>query len=217
MQKTRSIAKIYLHQSSFSLWDLLALGVIVVSAVIFFINPLFCIPLLCGIVVFLLSRSAHVSDKEYEQLLSHIMAFNTVREERHEGFEEMYQFFIQGYLEKKTFVDFYLKGYDLGRGTVRCGDDKELRSGYYSLFHLCFTDTHCEFYILDVDIARNTVTDERFFIPRTSSYEITPKTVTYRGGKTTIHYLCFPECQPIPVHLNNTELEEILAFFTDKR
>ncbi len=215
MQKTRSIAQIYLRQTSFSKWDIIFALAVVLSVVLFFISLWFAIPLLASVICLLLSRSTHVSDKDYEQLLSHLLAFNAVREERQDGYEELYQFFVIGYHEKTSFVDFYIQGYDLGKGLVRCGDDKNLRSGFYRLTHLHFTDTHCILYTCEANMIDNTVTAERRIVPRTADYKITPKTVYYRGGQKNIYYLTLPYCPPIPVHGDNTELEEILSYFKD--
>ena len=213
MKKTTSLAEIYLHQTTFSTWDLLAIAATVVSAIIFFINPWFCIPLLASVICFLLSRSSHISDREYEKLLSHVFAFNTVREERQDGYETLYKFYEQGYLEKTTFVDFYLQGYDLGHGTVRCGDDKELRSGYYRLSHLQFTETHCKLYTCEADVVAATVTADRRIIAREESVTITKREISFRGGKKTVYYLNLPYCPPIPVQPDSAEMDEILSYF----
>ena len=213
MKKTTSLAQIYLHQSSFSTTDLLAVAATVISAVVFFINPWFCIPLLASVIGFLLSRSAHISDREYEKLLSHVMAFNTVREERQEGFETLYKFYEQGYLEKTTFTDFYLQGYDLGKGKVRCGDDKDLRSGFYRLSHLHFTDTHCMLYTCEADVVAGKVVSDRRIVALDDEVTITEQEITCAGGKKKIFYLVFPYCPPIPIHPDNAETDEILSFF----
>ncbi|MBE6579983.1 MAG: hypothetical protein E7650_00015 [Ruminococcaceae bacterium] len=213
MKKTTSIAQIYLHQASFSVTDILTLGAMVISAVIFFINPWFCIPLLASFICFLLSRSAHVSDREYEKLLSHVLAFNAVREERQDGYETLYKFYEQGYLEKTGLTDFYLQGYDLGKGTVRCGDDKTLRSGFYRLSHLQFTDTHCKLYTCEADVVAGTVSADRRIVALNETPEITEREITYNGSKKKIFYLIFPYCQPIPVQPDSAEMDEIVSFF----
>ncbi|MBE6605294.1 MAG: hypothetical protein E7639_06300 [Ruminococcaceae bacterium] len=213
MKKTTSIAQIYLNQTPFSITDLLATAAMIISAVIFFINPWFCIPLLASFIGLLLSRSAHVSDREYEKLLSHVLAFNTVREERQEGFEALYRFYEQGYLEKTGFTDFYLQGYDLGKGTVRCGDDKELRSGFYRLSHLQFTDTHCKLYTCEADVIAGTVCAERRIVALGEKPVITEQEITHSRGKKKIFYLVFPHCPPIPVQPDSAEMDEILSFF----
>ena len=213
MKKTTSLAQIYLHQSTFSKTDLLSLAAMAVSAVIFFINPWFCIPLLASFIGFLLSRSAHISDREYEKLLAHVWAFNTVREERQEGFETLLKFFEQGYLKKDTLTDFYLQGYDLGKGTVRCGDDKDLRSGFYRLTHLQFTKTHCKLYTCEADVVAGTVSAERRIVAFDEKALIEPREITYKNGKKTVFYLVLPYCPAIPIHPDNAETDEILAFF----
>ena len=217
MKSEKYIGKIYLSQPPVSVTDVIFFLGALLSGLLFFLNPWFLISLLVFAVLLLLSRSAHVSDKEYVGLLTHVLAFNPVREAREEGYEQLFRFYQQGYLEKTTFLDFYLQDFDLGKGPVHRGDDKELRSGFYTLAHLSFTDTHCKIFVLEADIIGNKLTATRRAVHRSESPTVSTKQITYNTNKTvTVTYLNIPDCPPIPLHASSTQLDEILAFFEKK-
>ena len=204
---------------NFTALDVIALLGTVLSliAFIFWFSLWLSLPPLAFFMLFQISRSSHVSDKEYEQLLTHLLQFNKVREARSEGFEALLRFHEQGYLKKdvgEEFTDFYLKGYDLQKGLARQGEDGEPRSTVYRLTHLHFTETHCLYYTCEADLVGGAVTEDRRIVPLNEGASLTEVPVTLGKHRTTARYLTLPYCAPIPVGEQNAELEEILSHFT---
>lgn len=223
MQKTpKTVAEAYLTQPRYTVLDVVSLLLTALSLVIFIIffpTLWLSLPPLGFFMLFLISRSGHVSDKEYDGLLSHLLAFNSVREARSEGYEALLRFYEQGYFKKdarEEFTDFYLGGYDLSKGMTRRGEDGEPRGTHYRLTHLHFTDTHCLYYTCEADLLAGTVSEDRRIVPLDEGATLTEKTATVSGRPLTLRYLALPYCAPIPVGEENAELEEILSHFTKK-
>ena len=213
MKKPRSVAEDYLNGSAVSLFDVLFALAVIVSLVIFFINFWVFAPLLVSVVLLILSRSAHVSDKEYEKLLKHHLIFNSVRDARSEEYEKLFTFFEQGYVAEKALGEFYIGAYDLSVTPIRYGEDKEWRSALYHLSHLKFSEGRLDVYTILVNVVDGTVTAEQYALRLTTPHEVKPVTVNCRTGQKTVHFLTFPDCPQIPVTENSEELEAILSNF----
>ncbi len=212
MKKTNSIAEIYLNGTAVSLFDILAFAAVIISLVIFFINFWIFAPLVVSLVLLVLSRSSHVSDKEFDKLLDHLLAFNAVREARSEEFEKLLSFHEQGYLVDKTLGEFYLGGFDLSKDPVRRGEDKEWRSPVYHLSHLKFSQGRLDVYTAEANVIEGTVTAEQYALRIPTEYEITKAAITCPTGQTLASFLTFPDCPPIPVTENSEELEAIFSY-----
>ncbi len=221
MKKTpQTVTEVYMTRPKYTALDIIALIGTVLSLAPFvcFFTLWLSLPVLAFFMLFQISRSSHVSDKEYEQLLTHLLQFNKVREARSEGFEDLLRFHEQGYLKKdfkEEFTDFYLKGYDLTRGLVRQGEDGEPRSTVYRLTHLHFTETHCLYHTCEADLVLGVVTEDRRIVPLNEGAELTEVPVTLGKRRIAARYLALPYCAPIPVGEQNAELEEILSHFTN--
>ena len=212
MKKTDSIAEIYLSTTAISLLDILSFAAMIVSVVIFFINFWIFAPLVISVVLFTLSRSSHVSDKEFDKLLDHLLAFNPVREARSEEYEKLLAFHEQGYLANKALGEFYLGGFDLSKSPVRRGEDKEWRSALYHLSHLKFSEGRLDVYTVEADLIAGTVNAVQYALRLPAEHKITEATVTCPTGKKTVYHLVFPDCPPIPVTENSEELESLLSY-----
>ena len=212
MKKTDSIAEAYLNGTAVSLFDILAFVAVIVSLVIFFINFWIFAPLVVSVVLLALSRSSHVSDKEFDKFLDHLLAFNPVREARSEEYEKLLSFHEQGYLADKTLGEFYLGGFDLSKSPVRRGEDKEWRAALYHLSHLKFSEGRLDVYTVLVNVVDGTVTAEQYALRLPTKHEITQATITCPTGQTIASFLTFPDCPQIPVTENSEELESLLSY-----
>lgn len=223
MQKSpETLAEVYMTRPRFTPLDVTALICTVLALicfVVFWFTLWLSLPVLAFFMLFLISYSDHVSDKDYEQALTHLLQFNTVREARSDGYEALLKFHEQGYLKKdfkEEFTDFYISGYDLCQGLAKFADDREPRSTVYRLTHLHFTKMHCLYHTCEADLIAGTVTEDRRIVPFDEGAEITAHTVTLGRHTVTARYLVLPYCAPIPVGEKNAELEEILSHFTKK-
>jgi len=219
MQKNQTMAEVYMTRPTFTPLDIAALIGTVLSVILFLVfwfTLWLSLPVIVCFAAFLVSHSDHVSDKEYENALTHLLQFNTVRESRSKGYETLLRFRELGYLKKdfkEEHTDFYLSGYDLEKGPVRYGLDGVSRSTIYRLTHLHFTKTHCHYHTCEADMVTGTVTEERLVVPLDESAEITENILSIGGHRVTARYLALPHCTPIPVGEHNDELTEILSHF----
>ncbi len=205
-------AQKYLHQPPYTKLDIVAAAIIVIAIALMLWRAWFFPILGVGIVILIFSRSARVSDQEYEQLLQYLLLHNPLKEARSEQYETLVHYLVY---DGSIIDDRIMKLYDIGADEVVRGFDQVLRSRFFYLISLTLTDTHCHILGCRADVVKEEVTMFSYDLSKAQTLHVIKKTTPFGTEKRQLFYLEMPDGALLPVQTNSVDYEALQNYFAD--
>lgn len=205
-------AQKYLHQPPYSKLDIVAGAIIAIAIVLMLWRAWFFPVLGVGIVILIFSRSARVSDREYEQLLQYLLLHNPLKEERSEQYETLVHHLVY---DSSVVDDRIMKLYDVGADEVVRGFDQVLRSRFFYLISLTLGDTHCHIFGCRADVVMEQVTMFSYDLSKAETLHVIHKATPLGTQKKQLFYLEMPDGALLPIQTNSADFEALQNYFAD--